>query len=196
MSERLACERLRGESAGMTDDPLWYCLRAKSRNERLTSQWLRTEAGVEVFCPFVKFERARRSGRLWVTEAMFPGYVFARFGYIDQHRLVRSTRGVMKIVGFGGLPSVVPDDVISSLRESVSDSETITIESGIAVGEEVSVVTGPFMGIRALVTRVMPAKQRIAVLLEVLGMEREVEVPAGSVLPDVDHPLVRAAKRM
>ncbi len=179
----------------MTDDLLWYCVQAKPRTERMTSQLLRTEAGIEVFCPFVRFERARRSGRSWVTEAMFPGYLFARIGYVSQHRLVQATHGVSKIVGFGGQPSVVPEEIIRELRASVKDEETVTIESGIEIGEEVNVVSGPFKGVRAVVTRVMPARERVAVLLEVLGMEREVEVAESTIMPDISHPMVRAGRR-
>lgn len=179
----------------MTDDNLWYCVRAKPKTERMTSHLLRSEAGIEVFCPFVRFERARRSGRQWVTEAMFPGYLFARFAYVSQHRLVRATHGVSKIVGFGGEPAVVPVQIIRELRASVQNEETVVIEAGIEVGEEVNMVSGPFQGVRAVVTRVMPARERVAVLLEVLGMEREVEVAVSSILPDVSHPMIRAGQR-
>ncbi len=56
----------------MTDSTAWYCIRTKPKTERLTSQLLRTEIDLPVFCPFIRFERARRTGRTWVTEAMFP----------------------------------------------------------------------------------------------------------------------------
>jgi transcription antitermination factor NusG len=87
--------------------------------------------------PFVRFERARRSGKLWVTEAMFPGYVFTRFRYLSQSRQVRATRGVVKIVSFGDVPARVPSEIISELRSAVQDRETIVIQPGIEVGEEV-----------------------------------------------------------
>jgi transcriptional antiterminator RfaH len=177
----------------MTDDFEWYCLRTKPRNERLTSNMLKVENGIEVFCPFVRFERARRSGKLWVTEAMFPGYVFARFRYVTQNRQIRAARGVVKIVSFGDLPARVAPEIINELRSAVKDQETIVIQPGIEVGEEVNVVSGPFRGLRAVVSRVMPARERVAVLLEVLGMEREVEVPFDTVIADIPHPMTRAA---
>jgi hypothetical protein len=40
-----------------------------------------------------------------------------------------------------------------------------------------------------LVTQVLPAQERIKVLLEILGMEREVEVETSRVLPKISHPL-------
>lgn len=178
----------------MTEDISWYCLQTKPKNERLTSQALRAEIGLEVFCPFIRFERARRSGKLWVTEAMFPGYVFAKFPYSEKHRQVRSMRGVIKIVNFGAMPAPVPEEIVQELRNSVQSEETIVVESGIEPGEEVNLIDGPFRGIRAIVTKILPARDRVAVLLEVLGMEREVEVSTKAVLPDIPHPLSRSRK--
>jgi transcription antitermination factor NusG len=48
---------------------------------------------------------------------------------------------------------------------------------------------GPFKGLRAIVTRVMPAKERVAVLLDLLGTQREVEVTLNRVVPGTVHPL-------
>ena len=42
-----------------------------------------------------------------------------------------------------------------------------------------------------MVSRVMPARERVAVLLEVLGMEREVEVSFDTVIVDIPHPMTR-----
>lgn len=173
----------------MTDDPQWYCVRTKPKHERLSSASLRSEMGLEVFCPFIRFEKARSTGRTWVTEAMFPCYIFARFPYASDYRRVQAARGVTNIVSFGGEPAAVSSDIITDLRSAVQDEEIITIEPDIEVGEEVNVVHGPFKGLRAVVTRIMPARQRVAVLLEVLGMEREVEVEIRTVLPDLPHPM-------
>jgi transcription antitermination factor NusG len=120
---------------------------------------------------------------------MFPGYLFARFCYESQYRLVGTSNGVSTIVSFGGIPAVVPDEIIRELRASVAGGETIEIPTTLSVGEEVQVVEGPFQGIRAIVTSVMPARARVTVLLELLGMEREVEVAEKAVLPDVLHPM-------
>lgn len=175
----------------MSDETHWYCVRTKPKNERLTSQLLRHEVGLEVFCPFIRFERARRTGRMWVTEAMFPGYVFARFDYAAHHRHIKAIGGVTGVVTFGVNPAIVDDRIVQDLRAEVSDEETIKIEPSVETGDEVNVIAGPFRGLRAVVSRVMPARERVAVLLEVLGMEREVEVAREAVLPDVPHPMAK-----
>lgn len=172
-------------------DPLWFCVKTKPRLERAARLSIEQDVGVEVFCPMLRFERARRSGRVRVTEAMFPGYVFARFTYAAQYRHIAACRGVSHILKFGGLPSVVPEAVVEELRLSVVGTDTIEIPSAIEPGEEVKLLKGPFAGVQALVTQVLPAQARIKVLLELLGMEREVEVEATDVLPLMSHPLAR-----
>jgi transcription antitermination factor NusG len=97
--------------------------------------------------------------------------------------------GVTKIVGFGGQPAVVPDDVIAELRNFVRDNEVIEVIPEVVPGDEVTVLDGPFKGLRAIVTRVMPAKERVAVLLDLLGTQREVEVTLNRVVPGKVHPL-------
>ena len=177
-----------------TMDLNWYCLHTKPKQEGIASSLLRSDVGVEVFCPFLRFERARRTGRTWVREAMFPGYIFAQFDYAQSYRHVKSVRGVIRIVSFGSGPAtIVPEDIIRELRTSVQDNETIEIAPGIEEGEEVNVVSGPFQGVRAIVSRLLPAKQRVAILLNLLGMEREVEVSVENVLPDIHHPLMEAS---
>ncbi len=170
-------------------DPLWFCLRTQPKHEKLAAQFLRSQAGLEVFSPIIRFQRATLSGKKWFEEALFPCYIFARFPYRTHYRLAASAMGVTKIVSFGGHPSVVADGVIDELREFVRDNETIEISPDIRAGDEVTVLDGPFKGLRAVVTRVMPAKERVAVLLDLLGTQREVEVTAQRVVPGKVHPL-------
>jgi transcriptional antiterminator RfaH len=173
-------------------EPLWFCVKTKPKLERAARLSIEHDVGVEVFCPLLRFERARRSGRVRVTEAMFPGYVFARFAYAARHRHIAACRGVSHILKFGGLPAVVPDPVIEELRQAVVETDTIEIPTAIVPGEEVQILKGAFAGVKALVSQVLPAQTRIKVLLELLGTEREVEVEVTDVLPAIPHPLAHS----
>ena len=170
-------------------EPHWFCLKTQTKHEKLAAHFLRTQAGLEVFSPVLRFQRATVSGKKWFEEALFPGYIFGRFPYRTHYRLVASSMGVSKIVGFGGQPAVVADDVIAELRNFVRDNEVIEIVPQVVPGDEVTVLDGPFKGLRAIVTRVMPAKERVAVLLDLLGTQREVEVTLNRVVPGKVHPL-------
>lgn len=168
---------------------LWFCLKTQPKHEKLASGFLRSQAGLEVFCPLLRFQRATVSGKKWFEEALFPGYIFARFAYGTHFRLVASSMGVSKIVAFGGQPAVVAGEIIDELRQFARDNEVVQIAPEILPGDEVTVLDGPFKGLRAVVTRVMPAKERVAVLLDLLGTQREVEVTVGRVVPGKVHPL-------
>lgn len=171
------------------EEPLWFCVQTQPKHEKIAARFLRSQVGLEVFSPVIRFQRATASGRKWFEEALFPGYIFGRFPYRTHYRLVAASLGVTKIVGFGGQPAVVDPGVLEDLRQFAKDNEVIEVAPQIAPGEEVTVLDGPFKGLRALVTKVMPAKDRIAVLLELLGTQREVEVTASRVLPGKVHPL-------
>ena len=49
----------------------------------------------------------------------------------------------------------------------------------LAPGDAVQIAEGTLCGLRAVVSRVMPGRERVAVLMEFLGRQTTVEVPAG-----------------
>ena len=70
-----------------------------------------------VFLPRIRFKRATRQGTAWVTEALFPGYLFARFDWRTSLRLVQHSRGVRGVVHFGERWPAIPDDDHRELQQ-------------------------------------------------------------------------------
>lgn len=125
-----------------------------------------------------------RAGQpIWTTEALFPGYLFARFDYFERRRQINALPGVTSVVRFGEQMAPVADAVIAELRALVRDNETVEVTADPQPGSEVVIIGGSLRGLKVLVTRVLPARQRIAVLLELLGSHREVEIERDRVLP-------------
>ncbi len=122
-------------------------------------------------------------------EAMFPGYIFAEFVYAEQHRQVRQSSGVRRIVQFGDQVAVLDSQTIAALRERTGDRELVTIDQTIDVGQVIQITEGPFQGIDAIVTRVIPAKHRVRVLFELLNRSLELEAPLLKVVSK-ERPLV------
>jgi ribosomal protein L24 len=58
----------------------------------------------------------------------------------------------------------------------------MTVKDRLSPGDEVVVVDGAFCGMRAFVLRVMPARKRVQVLLDVLGRPTPAEVDENSVV--------------
>ena len=95
----------------------WFCLRAKPKCEHLAAAGLRRLDGVEVFCPRIRFRRATTRGRVWFNEALFPGYLFARFDQGLLLRAVRYAHGVSGLVQFGARYAEVPSETLDALRD-------------------------------------------------------------------------------
>jgi transcription antitermination factor NusG len=53
----------------------------------------------------------------------------------------------------------------------------------------VQIVGGAFVGLDAVVTQVLEAKERVKVLMDFLGRKMEAEVQFSSVIRQVSHPL-------
>lgn len=171
------------------NNPHWFCLRSHPKHEAIAAAGLRTRAGIEVFCPRIRFRRATRAGAAWITEALFPGYLFARFEPRAALCLVRSARGVSGIVRFGSKYPLVSDAAIAELRAAVGSGEVGAIAPTLEIGGEAAIAGGAFHGLRCVVHHFLPAHQRVAVLLELLGQTTLVELDLRDVVAPRTHPL-------
>lgn len=144
----------------------WYAVLAKPRQERSTASLLE-QAGIVSYYPEVKeclLVRGKRQVRL---SGLFPGYLFARFDYDGQHRMVSFCRGVRKIVAFGQVPAVIDPALLDEIRLRLRQQDTIQVPS-FKHGEVVRISHGPLAGIRAVFDSALPRKERVVVLLRTL----------------------------
>jgi transcriptional antiterminator RfaH len=171
------------QELALSDDANWFCLRAQPKHEHVAAAVLRRQFGISCFAPRLRFRKATRRGAVWFIESMFPGYLFAQFVYRLSHRAVQHASGVQGFVHFGDNLAIVDLDTISALQATAGDDETVTIDPAIEVGQSVKIAEGPFQGLEAVVTRVLPAKERVKVLLDFLGRSVETEVSTPKLLP-------------
>lgn len=168
--------------------PAWYCIRAPTKREHIAAATLRELEGVEVLCPRLRYRKATRRGRVWWIEALFPGYLLARFVLTEQGRAVRYAQGVRGLVHFRDKVPAVPEAFVTELRRELERdpesalTETITVQHAITPGDEIEVANGPLRGFRGPVLEVLPGAERVRVLLEFLGGEKPIEIDLFSVL--------------
>lgn len=179
----------------MTDHPLsteanpgrnleqanWFCIRSQLKHEHIAAAHLKT-AGHEVFLPRIRYKKATRRGPVWFNEALFPNYVFARFVWKESLADVMHTRGVSTVIHFGEHWPVIADEEIAVLRELADDTQMFTIEAMFDPGEEVSIAGGAFNGLTGVVLKYLPSRQRVAILLEFLGRQTQVEISPDSLI--------------
>jgi transcriptional antiterminator RfaH len=157
-------------------DAFWFCLRAQPKREHLAAAGLRKRFNIVCFAPRLRSRKLTRRGPVWFVEAMFPGYFFAQFDYLSERRRVEHAPGVSGILQFGDRLATIDAETIESLRQRVEADEVITIDPELKVGQEVQIARGPLQGLEVLVTQLLPASERVRVLLEFLGRSLQMEV--------------------
>lgn len=161
--------------ANITDREGWFCVRSQPKHEHIAAAHL-ARTGVEVFNPQLRIRKPTRRGAVWFVEALFPGYLFARFPWAAMSMAVRATPGVSSLVSFGLDVPIIPDEVIVQLRAQFVDDAPHEVPELISDGDDVLVAGGPFHGLEAKVLRVMPPQGRIQLLIEILGQCTKVEI--------------------
>jgi transcriptional antiterminator RfaH len=158
------------------EEPLWFCLKAQPKREHIAAAALKQIPAVDVLAPRIRYQKATRRGPVWFMEAMFPGYFFAHFHFAAQHRYIQSMPGVSGIVTFGEQVAVLDPNTINGIRTSTGNEDIAVYSPTFQVGDPVKIVDGSFQGLESVITQVLPARERVKVLLEFLGRSVEVEI--------------------
>lgn len=162
----------------------WFCLSTQPKHEHIVAALLRQMDDVEVFLPRIRFKRPMRQKSVWVTEALFPGYLFARFNWETSLRRIQYTSGTRNIVHFGNSFPMISEKIIEELRQILGAAELHTIEDDLVPGDTVQISDGTLRGLSAIVSHVLPGRERVAVLMELLGQQTTVELTTSSLIKE------------
>jgi transcriptional antiterminator RfaH len=168
---------------------LWFCLRSQPKHEHIAAAHLRHDSTIEVYLPRIRFKRATLQGSVWATEALFPGYLFARFDWHTSLRRVQGARGVRGVVHFGERWPAIPEAIIRELQLTIGATGLHTVPEIFGPGDEVKITGGAMRGLRAVVAhrQVLPGRERIAVLMEFLGRQTLIELPRHFLIKEGDE---------
>ncbi|HAV11990.1 MAG TPA: hypothetical protein DCX06_00630 [Opitutae bacterium] len=155
----------------------WFCLRTQTKREHIAAAILSKIEEVEVFCPRISQVKKTRVGKKRFTEAMFPGYIFAKFSLIENYRRVIHTQGVSGLV-HQGERKAVPESIVLNLRDSLPEGIIEAPDPSVEPGAKIEFVAGSLKGLKGEVLAQLPSSDRIQILLEFLG--REITVVSNS----------------
>jgi transcription elongation factor/antiterminator RfaH len=150
-------------------DKYWYALRVKPHKEKTISQRL-FEDNIEHYLPLVRVEPKNR--RNATQKPYFPGYLFIHTDLEETGmNKFRWLPGAIGLVEFGGIPAIVPRNMIIELRQLM---EKVEKEGGLAKlefspGDRVLITNGPLEGYEAIFDLHLEAKDRVQVLLAFLS---------------------------
>jgi len=170
-------------------ETLWYCIKTQPKRENIAYGQLITLPDVEAFFPRVRYKRALARGPKMVVEALFPGYLFAKFSPARRIRAVRYAKGVSYIVRKGTEIAPVSEKILDALRSLAATQVLELPPEPWKLGEEVRVISGIFRGATGKVAGLVPARERVQVLLELLGQERRIDLPLDNLELRHSHPL-------
>lgn len=157
--------------------PRWYVIQCKGGESFRAADHLGYQ-GYEVFHPVLEVQKKRRGKLEWVTEPLFPYYLFIRLDRLASNwRPIRSTRGVLKIVTFGlGTPVPVGDALVETLRAHGNERQDSTVNLYFRAGEIVEITEGPFKDLQGVFTS-HKGEERAIVLLNMLHQQQRLEIP-------------------
>lgn len=163
----------------------WYAVQCKAGEDARAQAHL-SRQGYEVFRPRLRCRR-RRGGRMTtVEESLFPRYLFVNLDDGGEDWApIRSTRGVLGLVRFGGRATAVPPAVIESIRKRLdahSGCVDLTADDGLKPHQPVTVSEGPFRGLEGLFLA-RSGEERVVILLNVMQREQKLVLPETAVHP-------------
>jgi transcriptional antiterminator RfaH len=149
----------------------WHLVQTKPRQELRALEHLENQ-GYVCFLPMLHMERIVRGKLETCDEPLFSRYLFVRLGTVDCNwSPIRSTRGVSKLVAFGGRFATLPDACVEALRETQCEIPQRLFHPG----ERVRIIQGPFSGLEGIYQ--MPdGEARALVLIELMNQPQKIKL--------------------
>jgi transcriptional antiterminator RfaH len=154
----------------------WYVLRSKPRKENVVWEQVCAKK-IEGYYPRIRVNPVNPRSRK--IRPYFPGYLFV---HVDLDDVGLSTLNWMPhtlgLVSFDGVPAPVPDNFVHALRKKLAEINEAggEIFDGLKQGDPIRIEDGPFAGYEALFDARLTGRERVRVLLQMLGDERIVSV--------------------
>lgn len=163
-------------------EPHWYAAYTCAQHEKRVAEQL-AEREVEHLLPLYSAVHRWKDRRVRVELPLFPGYVFVRLALHDRLRVLQ-VPSIVRLVGFGGLPTALPDDQIELLRSGLADRLHAGPHPFLAVGRRVRIVRGPLAGLEGVLRR-KKNSLRFVLSVELIQRSIAVDVDAADVEPQV-----------
>jgi transcriptional antiterminator RfaH len=163
----------------------WYALRSKPNKEEFVWRQVKGQ-GFESYYPCIPVKPVNPRARK--TKPFFPGYLFVRveLSQVGQSMFQWLPNG-LGLVSFDGMPAPVDEALINDVQSHLDVVVKGGAEHcyGLKPGDEVAINSGPFAGYRAIFDMGLPGKDRVRVLLQLLGDHRSIplELDATKVKP-------------
>ena len=160
----------------------WFLVRTKRLQERKAAQSLEGR-GIPAYCPLLLEPRLSRFAPRGPVP-MFPGYVFGCLALGQSFAAAHYAPGTTGLVRLGEGFAALEDELVRELKAREADRGYVVLDllpRQVRVGMRVRVTRGALRGWEGIVSRYVPARQRVRILLGLTYGVRSVEVDAADV---------------
>ena len=176
----------------------WYVLHTYSGYEKRVKTNVESRVvsfGLEdkifqIEVPMEEVDKHTDKGKKVITRVRIPGYVLIRmWPDEDARRIVRETEGVTGFVGptkdpaplsrkevVAMLAPMIASEALKKAGDKPAAAKKRVVEVSYAVGDQVTVIDGPFATMAAVVSDVEPTTQKLIVLVSIFGRDTPVEL--------------------
>jgi len=118
-----------------------------------------------------------KDGKKKITQKkIFPGYVLVEMIINDDSwYVVRNTPGVTGFVGSGNKPTPLRDEEVEEILQQMGAEEGKP-KVAYEVGQEVKVISGPFVNFAGVIDEVNPERGKLRVKVSMFGRDTPVEL--------------------
>ena len=159
------------------EDRQWYVLHTKPKQEERANCNL-VAWGVETLHPKLKTRRHNEFTGVptYVTQPLFPRYLFAKFNAREQLSKILFTRGVHNVVCFGNSPISVSEEIIDLIRARIDQNGVVKTSDDLKPGDRVVISAGPLRNLTGVFERQVKGNDRVMILLTAIGYQGHLEV--------------------
>ncbi|MCL4244269.1 MAG: UpxY family transcription antiterminator [Candidatus Dadabacteria bacterium] len=166
------------DSAAASGSRNWYAVHTRSRHEK-RAVWELYEKNVEAFLPLREVLCRWKDRKKRIQVPLFPGYLFVRIDPRDSLGVL-GAKGVVRILGNGGVPIPVPEEEIDAARRLVRSGIPCSPFPYDFEGREAVITGGPLEGLRGRIES-QRGGFRLILSVHLIRSSVSVEVDAGDV---------------
>jgi transcription antitermination factor NusG len=156
----------------------WYATYTCANHEKRVREQLE-QRSVEAFLPVYETVRRWKDRRVHLEIPLFPGYVFVHLALRDRLR-VTQVPSVVRLVGFDGHPSPLPDGEIEALKKGLALGVRAQPHPFLSVGRRVRVKNGPLAGMTGILLR-RKGNFRVVISIDLIQRAMSVNVDSADV---------------
>lgn len=157
------------------DESRWYAAYTCANHEKAVAKQLELRS-IESFLPLYEKVSRWKDRLVKVQLPLFSGYVFVRMALAEKMRVLQ-TPGLVRLVGFDGRPTPLPEEQMQALRDGLCSSVHAEPCPYLQVGKRVRVTSGPLQGLEGILLKKKNG-YRFAISLQLIQRSLAVEIDA------------------